>query len=39
MPLILDQMSITVYFRFLASIKKKVFYLTRTREGTCKNIF
>jgi len=34
--LILDRLSITVYFSFLASLKK--YYLTRTREGTCKNI-
>jgi len=35
----LDRLSITVYFSFLASLKKIVFYLARAREGTCKNIF
>ncbi len=34
-PLSLDRLSITVYFSFS---KKTVFYLTRTREETCKNI-
>jgi len=38
-PLSLDRLSITVYFSFLASLKKIVFYLARAREGTCKNIF
>jgi len=38
-PLSEDQLSITVYFSFLASLKKIVFYLARAREGTCKYIF
>jgi len=36
---ILERLSITVYFSFLAYLKKAVFYLARAREGTCKNIF
>jgi len=38
-PLSVDRLSITVYFSFLASLKKIVFYLARAREGTCKYIF
>jgi len=38
-PISVDRLSIPVYFSFLASLKKKVFYLARAREGTCKNIF
>ena len=38
-PLSLDRLSIIIYFSFLASLKKALFYLARAREGTCKNIF
>ena len=38
-PLSLDRLSITFYFSFLASLKKALFYLAGTREGTCNNIF
>jgi len=38
-PLSLDRLSITVYFSFLASLEKAVFYLARAREDTCENIF
>jgi len=38
-PLSLYRQLITVYFRFSVSLNKQLFYLARTREGTCKNIF